>query len=693
MSTERSLAALLRSLQAISDLQDAFGLLPTAASFLSLLTNPLNVSLLASQLLIAPAIWDHHVDLQVCRRVLGVFNTAAMTVMRNDEVDEPKPKAPYGRPKRIERDAWVKAVVNGADEKSPRWRHMLLIGGVLIGFEGQNRQGLPLRIRNKLESALVKATQLALDDLSSVDGIDAHCITMILNYTFDLLPDSEKSKLDYDRLLPVIVRATFFSREGLEGGYFLGAIDEDIIEYPGKRFGWPLQSASYDRIMAISSSPLVSSLGPLSRLIAHTIDKAQNPVLVSQSMDVLADFARTMTVQWRQNKLSEVDVSEEKELLDPESLKKTIPALWKVLRNSFYSVVIVLRAVLGRVINDPVLAADRRAPFLSMKAIHILRNLYFVSSRIGPNSSSQYTFALLAAIDILTQYPDLVESFLKSIKPAELGQIPEHPLERCLDLFYLNTAEHFSLVLSPESNEELLISAATPYLSSGASRNLLEIFEAAHSVVLAVFAVPANAKITAKYLPFYVDTLFTVFPENLSARQFRLAFKTVLQVTAPPSPLANSQPLLPSILLQVLYDRAMNAPTTPLPSNPQDSTDASNPSPPLSEQTVLTLALIDSLHFLRVGDLEEWLPMTARLVNMIHDAKMRGICTDRFWEALSSGEMDVEQAHYCVTWWSTKGGREMVLFGYDQGVVAEFGNQDGPYMSGAIGGVARENKL
>lgn len=66
--------------------------------------------------------------------------------------------------------------------------------------------------------------------------------------------------------------------------------------------------------------------------------------------------------------------------------------------------------------------------------------------------------------------------------------------------------------------------------------------------------------------------------------------------------------------------------------------------------------------------------------------------------------MDVERAHYCVTWWSTKGGREMVLFGYDQGVVAEFGNQDGGrgaggsggaglFMSGAVGGVARESKL
>ena len=147
---------------------------------------------------------------------------------------------------------------------------------------------------------------------------------------------------------------------------------------------------------------------------------------------------------------------------------------------------------------------------LCTKSIHVLRNLFFISSRIGQNSSSQYTFALLTAVDILNQYPQVAENALRGIKPAELGQIPAHPLERCLDLFYLNIAENFSLVLSPESNEELLISAASPYLASGGNRNLLEIFEAAHSVVLSVFAVPTNANIAAKHLPFYVDTLFTV---------------------------------------------------------------------------------------------------------------------------------------------------------------------------------------
>lgn len=145
-----------------------------------------------------------------------------------------------------------------------------------------------------------------------------------------------------------------------------------------------------------------------------------------------------------------------------------------------------------------------------MQALHILRNLYFISSRTDQNGSSQQTFVFLAAIDVLSQYPDLAENFLRSIKPADLGQIPRHPLERCLDLFFLNTAEHFPVVLSPEANEEFLLTAAFPYLAAGANSLLLEIFEAAHSLVLVVFAVPSNSELAAKHLPFYIDNLFAV---------------------------------------------------------------------------------------------------------------------------------------------------------------------------------------
>lgn len=136
----------------------------------------------------------------------------------------------------------------------------------------------------------------------------------------------------------------------------------------------------------------------------------------------------------------------------------------------------------------------------------------------------------------------------------------------------------------------------------------------------------------------------------------------------------------------------MNASSTPLPLSSQSSTspDLGN-TPALSEQAVLILALLDSLSFLRVEDLEEWLPLAAQLINQVADRDMRHVCVDRLWEALSSGEMDVDRAYCCITWWSTRGGRELVLFGAES--ASAQGEENGPYMSGAIGGIAPENKL
>lgn len=146
---------------------------------------------------------------------------------------------------------------------------------------------------------------------------------------------------------------------------------------------------------------------------------------------------------------------------------------------------------------------------MAIQTLHILRDLYFISSRMGANPFSQYTFVYLTAIDILSQYPIQAEAFLREIRPAESEIIPEHPLDRCHDLFFLNTAEHFPTRLTAQVCEDL-ITAATPYLGIGSDHRLIEIFEAAHSVVLAVFSVPHNSGIVAKHIHPYFDSLLKV---------------------------------------------------------------------------------------------------------------------------------------------------------------------------------------
>jgi hypothetical protein len=639
----------------------------------------LNVTLLAGQLLSASALWDHPNDLQSCRRLLSVFNTAAINIIHQDGAHDPR--APYSYARGLPRDAWVKAVVKGADEKSPRWRHTILIGGLLLGFEGGGRQGLPAHLRTKIESALVKATNFALERLDVDDKLGAYCIAMVLNHTFELLSDLERRRINYNLLLPVLMETMIQSPEGLEGGYFLGVIDRDVVQVSDGKFSWPSKSNTFTLVRHMSSKPLISALGPLARLIAHSVENVSDPLLVSSAMDKLTSFARTLSVQWRQNKLSEVDPSEETLFLDPETISTTLPALWRLLRNCLFASVIILRSVLARTLNDPGLAHPSNAPFTAIQALHTLRFLSFVSSRQSHQSSSQYTFVNLAAMDILSQHPTSASNFLHSIRPTTPGSIPPHPLDRTLDHFFLNTAEHFTLILSPTVNEDLLISSALPYLSLDSNPNLLPIFEAAHSVVLAVLCAPQSAAaLAATHLPFYIDSLFKAFPSNLSPRQFRLAFKTIIRITSSPtSPLASSQPQLPSILLELVHARALHALRTPLPILPNQ---IPTQGPLLSEQAVLTLTLIDALPHLPVPDLDIWLPLTASLMNNIEDADMRQACIERFWDCLSNGEMDVERANFCVGWWGTRGGREMVLFGRDDAMARP--PEEAPLMSGAL---------
>jgi hypothetical protein len=102
---------------------------------------------------------------------------------------------------------------------------------------------------------------------------------------------------------------------------------------------------------------------------------------------------------------------------------------------------------------------------------------------------------------------------------------------------------------------------------------------------------------------------------------------------------------------------------------------------------VLALTITDCLSFLRIddGSLDEWLGLTAGLISKIPDPMMRDICVDRFWDVLSNGEMDVERANYCVMWWSTRGGRELLLAGEQKG------EDDGAYMSGAL--IERDDRV
>lgn len=637
---------------------------------------------------------------------MGVFHSAATRFIERERVAKEggissatsftlEPHLPTGE--------WIKAVIKGADERSQPSRHVLLFGGLLIGFANKDDEFLSSSLGLLLQTAFVKAVNLTLMETPTTDELSLFGIVLALNHAFTHLSDMERSKIDYDRLLPILMASTLHSSDGLQSGYFLGVVDADVQQVSSVQFSWTKTSSSFRQVERTLSSPLASNLGPLSRLIAHTVEQVHDSWLLLSAIEDLADFSRRLLTQWRQNKLSEIDASEEAMFLHEEARKDTVPTLWKLLRSTLFAVVIVLRSAIGRVIGDGILAANDSkfslsingafqkdltcvdASHIAQETLHALRSLSFIHSRLGSAAFSQYTFTYLAAIDILATYPSEAEAFLQSIAPSDLGRIPGHPLERCLDLFFLNTAEQFTLGLSPHLSEEFVITAATPYLITDGNQNLLPMFEAAHSIMLAVFSAPQNVEITAKHLPFYVDSLFRVcfstlsirsstdniqvFPHNLSPRQFRLAFKNLIRVTSPPSRIAAAQPMLAATLLELVHERALHAPVIPLSINPGAAPITSPMSEPdqtivpqLSEQAVLVFTLTDALPHLSLDLLGEWLPIVATLLNHVMDPAVRDHCKRHFWDTLVGGEMDPERSQVCVVWWTSRGGREIVLY-------------------------------
>ncbi|KAH8591794.1 hypothetical protein B0O99DRAFT_518940 [Bisporella sp. PMI_857] len=680
MPADRLLTTVLHAFQASpGDQEHTNRILGSTTSLLTTLSNPLNATLLTSQLLVAPAIWQQPNILATSFRIISLFNTAAITVRKNQLEGTPKPYDAY-QPRKgggIHCDDWARAVIKGADDKSARWQHVLVIAGVLLGMEGQNRQGLSGALRATLESALVTAVNLAMADPTNGGIHGADSLVLALNHAFPLLSDLARSDLNYDALLMPMSRA-MTSAGGYEEMQFLEPIkfNVNIKQIPGNKFDWSVKSESFLRMQSLASKPLVSSMGPLSRLIAHAVENTSNPMRVVELRDHLLGFTAGIFTLWRRNKLSEIDPSEERMYLTPETLQITFPALWQVLKGAMFATVVILQAIIGRTLLDPMLAGVP-APTTAWQALVMLQDLHFISSRLGPNAFSAYTFVNLTSIDILSHYPIDSRNFLKAIYPKEAGQIPAHPLNRNLDLFYLNTSEHFTLVLSASDNEALVVTPASPYLNPTANARLREIFEAAHSAMLAALAAPQAVALNSKILPFYVESLFNSFPANLSPRQFRFAFKTLMQITTPPAPLAAAQPMLSETLLELLHYRALHAPTTPMPLPTNEGEAATHSAqPPLSEQAILLLTLLDALPNLPTVLLKDWLPLAADLLNVIQDRNMREECKARFWEVLESGEMDVDRSAICVAWWSTSGGRERVLFG---------DIDEGPFMSGGLG--------
>lgn len=694
MPADRLLNTVLQLYRSVHDDAKTDQIVGSTTSLLTTLTNPLNIGVLTSQLLTAPAIWNRRDGLRTSLRIIGIYNTAAVRVRDHKARDPPsQPQSPFLEyPRHLGPEEWTRAVARGADDRSSRWRHLLVLTGVLMGMEGNDRRTLSSRLRNTLQQAVVTAANLALETAARDGPLATASIILALNYAFPLLSDVQRSSMNMDALLPLSVEA-ITGDEGFCRGDFLTDINREIHEV-GQQLHWAPETPSFHLLQSLEAKPLMVGVGPLSKLVAFAVEHAASPSVVLGAHKALLDFSQSMLDQWRANRFARVDTSEEPIRFTAPTLQTTTPILWQTLQKILYATVTVLQAVVARSLLDSRLRADHVAPGLADGTLRILRNLSFIGSRDNNSAFQTYSFTYLTSLDIIARYPGACVTFLSSIKPADLGAGADDFLLRTLDLFYLNVAEHLPLNMPTEACDELIAQPATAYLTQNgvpSSSLSVQLYESAHSAILSVLACPHNSALTIRMVPFYIDILFASFPAQISTRQFRIAFRTVMQIVSPPFPISATEPHLSETLLEMVRFRALNADTAPLPpplsltdheKQEEQQEEQEQEQEALSEQSSLVLTLVDALPFLPLPLVEEWLTTTAQIMNAITDPVMREPVKARFLEVLMSGELDVERASIGVTWWGTKGGKELFV-----------GRQEEAVMSGAIAEPERTSKL
>jgi hypothetical protein len=682
MSVERLLTTVLALYRDVHDEVKTQQIFNTTTTLLTHLHNPLNLTILTSNLLTAPAVWHRPDPMATCYRIISIYHTAARHIYKN-ELDRTRQSSTTHAQTGggVSTEAWVRAVVKGADDRSPRWKHVLVFAGILTGMEASGADALSPGLKHLLEGAIVTATNLALESFSQEGGrVPAGALALSLTYTFHMLSEPSRASINCDLLAPVAM-AALLGEDGLSGGLFLGAIDVDVRQ-TGEQFVWSEQSPSFLHLRQLTQKPLVSSMGALVKIISYTVGHPNvQAATVLKLQDDLVVFTQRLLQQWQANKLSELEISEASVYLTPETMRTTWPALWQLLKKITFAVVTVLHAITQRSLVDVYFKNAGVAAPLAVKSLNVFRNLSFISS---PHTSEfqVYRFTYLTSIDTLVHFPEACITFLQSIKRRDSGVIPQHPLDRALDLCYLSFAEHLPLNLPPDACDALIVQPAMAYLTHSApiSGRMVELFESAHSAILSVLSCPHNGDLIVKLAPFYSEALFTSFPKQISPRQFRLAFKTMIQILSPPFPISATHPNFAETVLEMVRFRITAANPAPLPPSPDAAVGEDDASGPVSEQSTLVMTLIDSLPFLPLHMVEDWMTWTAESLNEIPDPAMREVAKRRYIEILGSGEMDVERAAIGVAWWGSKGGRELVLFGGPGGT----SDQQRFMMSGAI---------
>ncbi|EIN12584.1 hypothetical protein PUNSTDRAFT_60653 [Punctularia strigosozonata HHB-11173 SS5] len=538
-------------------------------------------------------------------------------------------------------NTWAKATLAGLQGGHPLLR-LACAGGLLQGLDDTRVQlgGDGSGARGRSEAEVVLAFAAAIDQspsndawAGSSDAPNTDVSRKALTLACRSLPLVSSRKMT---ALPLDVVADLTSSEiisAFQSGHFMASLPRASSRTPATatRVCHLILTASLstEEARRLLSSSEFAAVAPLSKLCARSISLLADtrPQTSWGVMAHVIDKFRSATEQvdayWR-NIVLQTNPQHQNAVPDA---REAATSAWTVLKTLLFSVVMISDAVLvSATYTPPSSSSSSSSNFqrptppslaLATSTLRTLGNLSFVISQFGGITSEQGGFAELKkvvylALDILATDPAESQAFARAMaepvqESSSVGVSSDcTPRERAA--FVLAMLEQLVPALSDESLQDVVFPVAFPYLDDSAHR---EIYEAAHSVTLAIFAArgrppaevtsqassePSSERFADRLVPFYSECLLSNCSEGqLSIAQLRLAYAALVKG-------AGASPTKGDILAQYCVDQLLEK----IHSLPASSPSGSQGQQQTSHRLHLTLvATVSSLPYSLLGGVLE----------------------------------------------------------------------------------------
>ncbi|KAI6114154.1 hypothetical protein F5141DRAFT_1195176 [Pisolithus sp. B1] len=450
----------------------------------------------------------------------------------------------------VQLNAWLVAILKGLEGGHAITR-LACCSGLLLGVEDILKH-LPSKqrdVESSVQDEIVLAFADVIDLFTSSDSWgkefrpeteagEEDALTLSLITCAEALlavPPEKFVALPLPQTLTSLVHAI---NKSFVSGMFLSSFRSSMEHHPEYKIHVKPGAPAFRDVHKVSSSPAMSNMGSLSRLC-------------SRSISLFVDHRPKLALPHVQEtflcleSISRIDLADAvDESIAPETRALT-ESIWTILKTLLFSTIMIT----GSWPLGCSLCSSRKlvmsAPSLALAVLRGLYHLAFVIENFGGaghNAFPELKRAFYLALDILAEHKAESEHFVQQLCEELWSNAYDlsHPVQRAKKAFGLSAIEQLIPVLAGSTIETFVLPFCSPHLDNARHR---DIFEAAHSVVLAIFShfhtqvadsTPLHgsehAVSTATMVPFYMRCLIENSAEDrLNTTQLRLAFAALVK--------------------------------------------------------------------------------------------------------------------------------------------------------------------